>query len=354
MLQQQMLQQQMLQQQMPQQQMPQQQMPQQQMPQQQMPQQQMNPMLMSFTSQAASSSTEGIMMDRAAGKSFGTYKMNGLVLKGSRSEYQGIVGTRGLKGVVNWMAPELIKGFRMGGFELAVLKDGELCAEVEELPRIGEKKIRKVPIKAGSVFTVGTGVLKIVDGKTQVIEPTDVITGVLNRSRCHAICVALLDPFSGKMFLLFFDPGSISETSHSVPSRSAIGGFKPLEHGVSKEGKRAILMVTPSRDPKNARIVFGTHDCGTAVEFTYNPKPAPASAPAPAPTPAPAQAVEVKECEICMAAPRRVRFKCGHCVCCEACSTKLNKCPNCRKKIEHHDNRQELPAHLMTYCADRR
>jgi hypothetical protein len=50
-----------------------------------------------------------------------------------------------------------------------------------------------------------------------------------------------------------------------------------------------------------------------------------------------------KECRICMAAPRGVRFACGHLVCCEACVDDLlatefqrvpqNRCPTCRSRI---------------------
>jgi len=49
------------------------------------------------------------------------------------------------------------------------------------------------------------------------------------------------------------------------------------------------------------------------------------------------------ECQICMAAPRCVRFACGHLVCCEQCTKNLiateghtlpqNKCPTCRARI---------------------
>ena len=53
----------------------------------------------------------------------------------------------------------------------------------------------------------------------------------------------------------------------------------------------------------------------------------------------------LKECVICMAAPRSVRFACGHMLCCEDCTEDLinavaqtswgaqNKCPSCRARI---------------------
>ena len=53
--------------------------------------------------------------------------------------------------------------------------------------------------------------------------------------------------------------------------------------------------------------------------------------------------MSAKECMICMCAPRGVRFACGHCVCCEACTDDLiatenqrvpqNKCPTCRARV---------------------
>eukprot|EP00900_Chrysochromulina_parva_P010300 jgi/Chrpa1/19271/Chrysochromulina_OHIO_Genome00003573-RA len=57
----------------------------------------------------------------------------------------------------------------------------------------------------------------------------------------------------------------------------------------------------------------------------------------------PGEARVAKECQICMAAPREVRFACGHLVACEACTEDLlatsgqrvpqNKCPTCRARI---------------------
>lgn len=37
-----------------------------------------------------------------------------------------------------------------------------------------------------------------------------------------------------------------------------------------------------------------------------------------------------RECVVCMAAPRAARYRCGHCVCCEACTQQLVRCPSCR------------------------
>ena len=37
-----------------------------------------------------------------------------------------------------------------------------------------------------------------------------------------------------------------------------------------------------------------------------------------------------RECVVCMAAPRDVRYRCGHCVCCAPCSALLDRCPACR------------------------
>ena len=37
-----------------------------------------------------------------------------------------------------------------------------------------------------------------------------------------------------------------------------------------------------------------------------------------------------RECVVCMTAPRRVRYACGHCVCCEECTALLQRCPSCR------------------------
>ena len=37
-----------------------------------------------------------------------------------------------------------------------------------------------------------------------------------------------------------------------------------------------------------------------------------------------------RECVVCMAAARDVRFLCGHCVCCAACTALLERCPSCR------------------------
>ena len=37
-----------------------------------------------------------------------------------------------------------------------------------------------------------------------------------------------------------------------------------------------------------------------------------------------------RECVVCMAELRAVRYRCGHCVCCEACTTQLERCPSCR------------------------
>ena len=46
-----------------------------------------------------------------------------------------------------------------------------------------------------------------------------------------------------------------------------------------------------------------------------------------------------RECTVCMAEPRAVRFMCGHMVCCEQCTDELmsrrgqNTCPACRTRI---------------------
>ena len=37
-----------------------------------------------------------------------------------------------------------------------------------------------------------------------------------------------------------------------------------------------------------------------------------------------------RECVVCMASPRGVRYRCGHCVCCEPCTELLERCPSCR------------------------
>ena len=41
-----------------------------------------------------------------------------------------------------------------------------------------------------------------------------------------------------------------------------------------------------------------------------------------------------KQCVVCMAEPRQVRFQCGHCVCCESCAKRWRQagggCPSCR------------------------
>lgn len=37
-----------------------------------------------------------------------------------------------------------------------------------------------------------------------------------------------------------------------------------------------------------------------------------------------------KECVVCMAEGRSTRYSCGHCVCCEACTALLERCPSCR------------------------
>ena len=37
-----------------------------------------------------------------------------------------------------------------------------------------------------------------------------------------------------------------------------------------------------------------------------------------------------RECVVCMAEPRAVRYRCGHCTCCEACTALLERCPSCR------------------------
>jgi len=46
-----------------------------------------------------------------------------------------------------------------------------------------------------------------------------------------------------------------------------------------------------------------------------------------------ADAAEVRICVVCMAEPRSVRFRCGHCCCCEACTARLECCPSCRAAI---------------------
>lgn len=46
---------------------------------------------------------------------------------------------------------------------------------------------------------------------------------------------------------------------------------------------------------------------------------------------------DARECVVCMAAPRAVRFGCGHLCCCTACSDTMRDqnmgCPNCRAPI---------------------
>ena len=37
-----------------------------------------------------------------------------------------------------------------------------------------------------------------------------------------------------------------------------------------------------------------------------------------------------RECVVCMVAPRAARYRCGHCVACEACTLQLERCPSCR------------------------
>ena len=37
-----------------------------------------------------------------------------------------------------------------------------------------------------------------------------------------------------------------------------------------------------------------------------------------------------RECVVCMAATRDARYRCGHCVACEACTQQLERCPSCR------------------------
>ena len=39
---------------------------------------------------------------------------------------------------------------------------------------------------------------------------------------------------------------------------------------------------------------------------------------------------EGRECVVCMAELRAARYQCGHCVCCEACTLQLERCPSCR------------------------
>jgi len=39
---------------------------------------------------------------------------------------------------------------------------------------------------------------------------------------------------------------------------------------------------------------------------------------------------EGRECVVCMAELRATRYQCGHCVCCEACTLQLERCPSCR------------------------
>ena len=46
--------------------------------------------------------------------------------------------------------------------------------------------------------------------------------------------------------------------------------------------------------------------------------------------PAGGAAAGARECVVCMAAARAVRFRCGHCVCCEECTVQLERCPACR------------------------
>ena len=37
-----------------------------------------------------------------------------------------------------------------------------------------------------------------------------------------------------------------------------------------------------------------------------------------------------RECVVCMVEHRAVRYRCGHCICCEACTAQLERCPSCR------------------------
>jgi hypothetical protein len=53
-----------------------------------------------------------------------------------------------------------------------------------------------------------------------------------------------------------------------------------------------------------------------------------------------------RECAVCMAAPRSVRFGCGHCLCCEPCTRDLLQrgapCPSCRSRIRVVERGEEL------------
>ena len=51
-----------------------------------------------------------------------------------------------------------------------------------------------------------------------------------------------------------------------------------------------------------------------------------------------------RECVVCMAAPRAVRYRCGHCLCCEACTALLERCPSCRVAPIHVVARGEVLA----------
>lgn len=58
-----------------------------------------------------------------------------------------------------------------------------------------------------------------------------------------------------------------------------------------------------------------------------------------------------RECVVCMGAPRATRFRCGHCVCCEACTAQLQRCPSCRVAPIHVVARGEGLAFEETFVA---
>ena len=66
-----------------------------------------------------------------------------------------------------------------------------------------------------------------------------------------------------------------------------------------------------------------------------------------------AVAQEAKECVVCMAAARAVRFGCGHAACCEECAAELQRrrqpCPSCRAPIASVSDRGAHVGHEATF-----